>query len=172
MGKEKEQHVIADTKFSTILRNIALGVIVLLVFMSLPGLCRSHQGHHHHDDEPASFKWSRQANEDFDTDAVAPAPGVKCNHGHDHDHHDHHGHDHQHGHDHHHAHEHDAHAHYQHDHDHHGHSHDHVHDHDAHGHDHHHHEPRKAAEKPAQGNLLLSFVDGIVFACFDFRLFQ
>lgn len=157
MGEDKQQNGITDRKFSTLLRNIAIAVIVLLVFLSLPGFCRSHQGHGH-DEEPASFKWSREANQAFDSHAEVadpPRPGVKCNHGHDHHEHGHHDHDH-HGHQHHQephaAHDHSPHAHYQHDHDHHGHSHEHLHGHAAHGHEHH-HEARKTTGKPAPGNL-------------------
>lgn len=55
----------------TFLRNIALGLIVCIVFLTLPSLCgaHSHDGSDHHghshDDVPPSFKYSRQANEDI-----------------------------------------------------------------------------------------------------------
>lgn len=52
-------------------RTVAIGFIVLIVFLSLPNYCsgdcgHDHHGHHHHGHhhhEPASFKWSQQANE-------------------------------------------------------------------------------------------------------------
>lgn len=88
------------------LRNVALAAIVLLVFLQLPSLCtgcdghvhhhhhhhHDHDHHDHHDEMPASFKYSREANEQ-------PLPPVRRGHGHDDHHlgHDHHNeHDHQH----------------------------------------------------------------------------
>lgn len=53
-------------------RTVAIGIIVAIVFLSLPNYCsgdcgHDHHGHehdhHHHVNEPASFKWSQQANE-------------------------------------------------------------------------------------------------------------
>lgn len=51
-------------------RNIAIGIIVVIVFLSLPNYCSGDcghdhhgHGHDHHHHEPASFKWSQQANE-------------------------------------------------------------------------------------------------------------
>lgn len=75
-------------------RKLAIGAIIFIVLLSLPKYCSGDCGHshddphhhHHHVDEPASFKWSKQANE--------------AEHLHDHHHHDH---DHQ-GHEHHHHH--------------------------------------------------------------------
>ncbi|XP_063973723.1 protein catecholamines up [Diachasmimorpha longicaudata] len=56
----------------TIWIKLALAAIVLIIFLDLPVLCQS-QAHHHHDhdhhhhhDEPASFKYSKQANENFE----------------------------------------------------------------------------------------------------------
>ncbi|XP_015113770.1 protein catecholamines up [Diachasma alloeum] len=79
----------------TVWIKLALAAIVLIIFLDFPALCQS-QGHHHpddhhhdhdhHDDVPASFKYSRQANENFE--------GVKPPH--DHHHHDHHHQDHHH----------------------------------------------------------------------------
>ncbi|KAH8281411.1 hypothetical protein KR054_000331 [Drosophila jambulina] len=92
-------------------QKLALGIILGIVLLSLPSLCAG-QGN-------PSFKYSREANENFDPKKAPPVV------------HDHHDHDHDHDHDHHHHHGHD------HDHDH-GHHHDHDHDHD-HGHHHHHH---------------------------------
>lgn len=99
---------------------VAVGLIIFIVFMSLPGFC-SGQHHHHdhhdhdHDDhvhENPSFKYSKQANQMEE------------------EHHHHHGH----GHDHH-----------GHGHDHHGHGHEHRNldqGHKHHHHDHHHEEPK------------------------------
>jgi len=115
MGKLSSPNVVSDRKSTSLLIYIAFGVIAAIVFLSLPGFCSGHEGHHH-PDEPASFKWSREANEAFAADE-APAvdvakPAVKCNHGHEgghhhhhhhhdeHDEHDHHHHEHLHGHDH------------------------------------------------------------------------
>lgn len=84
-------------------RNAAILCIVVLSFFSLPTLCSSHShedhDHHHHEhDVNPSFKYSRQANEEF-------TPPVKKQH-HQHEHsHDHHGHDHGHHHHEHHHHE-------------------------------------------------------------------
>lgn len=46
-------------------RNVAIGIIVVIVFLSLPNYCSGdcEHDHHHHVNEPASFKWSQQANE-------------------------------------------------------------------------------------------------------------
>ncbi|XP_060645030.1 protein catecholamines up [Drosophila nasuta] len=100
-------------------QKVALGILLTAIVLSLPELCQS-QG-------KASFKYSREANENFDPKNAPPVE-------HDHHHHDH---DHvHHGHDHHH-----------HDHDHDHHEHDHHHENDHHGHDHHHehHEHAKPA---------------------------
>lgn len=43
----------------TVLKRICIGVIVVIIFLDLPLLCQSH-GHGH--DEPPSFKYSREAN--------------------------------------------------------------------------------------------------------------
>uniref|UniRef100_A0A1Q3F2B2 Putative zip zinc transporter n=1 Tax=Culex tarsalis TaxID=7177 RepID=A0A1Q3F2B2_CULTA len=94
---------------------IALGLFLVMLWMSLPTLAgghlhehdHNHHGHHHHHDENPSFKYSKQANEQYEDD-----------HHHDHHHHhhdespgfkysqqaneeaaqDHHAHDHQHHH--------------------------------------------------------------------------
>ncbi len=88
-----------DAKSKTFFRNLAIGIIVLLVFFTLPNLCGAHGNHDHHGhshDEPASFKYSKQANEEL----------LREEHDHHHDH-DHHGHVHSHGgHDHSHGHQH------------------------------------------------------------------
>ncbi|KAL5281624.1 SLC39A7 family protein [Megaselia abdita] len=85
-------------------RNCAILLIVVVSFLSLPSLCSSHSHdddhhHHHHDDNP-SFKYSRQANEEF-------KPPVKQqhhhHHGHSEDHHHHHGPEHLHKEQHHHS---------------------------------------------------------------------
>lgn len=116
MGKLSSQNDVSQRSSSSLLKYIAIGAIAAIVFLSLPGFCLGHDGHHHHD-EPASFKWSREANEGFAEEGepaveVAKPAGVKCNHGHEgghhhhhhhhdeHDEHDHHHHEHLSGHDH------------------------------------------------------------------------
>lgn len=42
-------------------RNVALGAIILIVFLSLPEFCTGHT--HMHSDENPAFKYTRQANE-------------------------------------------------------------------------------------------------------------
>lgn len=94
-------------------QKVALGILLVAILLSLPSFCQSQSN--------PSFKYSREANENFDAKNAPPV---------NHDHHDHHGHDH----------DHHGHDHHGHDHDHHGHDHDHhAHDHDHHGHDHDHH---------------------------------
>lgn len=56
-------------------KNIILGLICILIFLSLPAIC---QGHGHSHDENPSFKYSREANE-----------GHTHEHHHSHDHHHH-----------------------------------------------------------------------------------
>lgn len=73
-------------------RNVAIGVVLVMVFFSLPKLCVGHGAHdhdhdHHHHEEPASFKWSQAANERYQ------APD---HHGHAHAHADSHAHAHSH----------------------------------------------------------------------------
>ncbi|KAJ6648364.1 Protein catecholamines up [Pseudolycoriella hygida] len=125
MGDTRIPVNVKDVETKTFFRNLAIVIIVFVVFFTLPSLCGAHgsQHHGHSHDEPASFKYSRQANEE-----------------HHHSHHDHddHGHVHSHGHG-------------GHDHVHsHGHGgHDHVH---SHGHDHSHgshsSENKKSNEMP------------------------
>lgn len=86
-------------------RNCAIGLALFIVFMSLPSLCAGHghdhdHDHHHHHAEPASFKWSREANELYEEELH------HHDHGHDHVHHHEHDHIHSHEHVHEHAHEH------------------------------------------------------------------
>lgn len=100
------------------LQKIALGIILCGIMLSLPSLCLGHN------DNP-SFKYSREANENFD-----PKRQPKPVHDHD-DHHHHHPHEHDHHH-HPHPHKHDDHVH--------GHNHE-EHHHFAHTHD---HQQRKA----------------------------
>lgn len=77
-----------DAKRKTFFRNLAVVIIVFVVFFTLPSLCGAHEHDHDHDhhghshDQPASFKYSKQANEQLLRE----------------EHHDHHGHDHVHGH--------------------------------------------------------------------------
>lgn len=78
-------------------RYLAIGLIVLIVFLSLPNFCGAHS-----DDSP-SFKYSKQANEHFEDNLVHEAGhghahehGKGCGHGHAHEpHHDHHHHHHE-----------------------------------------------------------------------------
>lgn len=57
-------------------RKIAFGVLLCLIVFTLPSLCRSHKH------ENPSFKYSKEANENFQS--------VQHNHQHDHKHHHHH----------------------------------------------------------------------------------
>ncbi|KAH8351864.1 hypothetical protein KR084_000282 [Drosophila pseudotakahashii] len=119
MGKQ-----VADFQGSKLqfYQKLALAIILGAVLLSLPALCAG-QGN-------PSFKYSREANENFD-----PQSAPRAEHHHDHDH-GHHHHDHDHGH-HHHDHDHD---------------HDHVHDHDHdQGHHHHGHGESHTKSKPALG---------------------
>ncbi|XP_055858400.1 protein catecholamines up [Episyrphus balteatus] len=109
-------------------RNVAIAAMVLVVFLSLPAICKSHGSQ-----QPASFKYSREANENFDSSSAK-----QHIHEHGHHHHDHH-HDHDHD-------QHHDHHHHGHDHDHHHHEHDH--DHHAHVHAHHHQEATKKPQAP------------------------
>lgn len=82
-------------------KKLALIVILGGILLSLPSLCQSHGGH----DNP-SFKYSREANENFDPKKVPV---------HDHHHHGHHDHGHHHhGHHDHHDHGHHPHGHHDH----------------------------------------------------------
>lgn len=81
-------------------RYLAIGLIVLIVFLSLPNFC----GAHEHSDDSPSFKYSKQANEQFEENLVhhsdknshghAHEHGKDCGHGHVHGHHERH-HDHE-----------------------------------------------------------------------------
>lgn len=104
-----DQKTIKNVAMGRLLRNIALILIAVIVFSCFPNLVsgecshghdhdHDHHHHHHHHDhehvvEPASFKWSREANE------------VHSHHEHEHAHHEH-LHQHQHGHEHQHEHQH------------------------------------------------------------------
>lgn len=99
--------IVRQSNLGQCLCKIALGILLCGIMFSLPSLSFGHS------DNP-SFKYSREANENFNPKKV-PAPV--------HDHHDHH---------HHNDHHHDYHHHHDH---HHPHSHDHAHDHED---DHHH----------------------------------
>lgn len=92
---------------------IALGLFLVMLWMSLPTLAgghlhehdHDHDGHHHHDENP-SFKYSKQANEQYEDDHHHhhhdESPGFKYTQqaneeaAHHHAHHDHHDHDHHH----------------------------------------------------------------------------
>lgn len=91
MGDKQKIKNLSDHESNAFWRSIAIGAIILIVFLSLPHLCSAcdghdhhhhgHDHHHHHHEEPASFKWSKQANEAYED--------------HQHHHHHHHGeHDH------------------------------------------------------------------------------
>lgn len=88
-GKEKLKKV-SDHESNQFWRTIAIGAIVVIVFLSLPHLCSADCGHSHdhHHDEPASFKWTKQANEGYEDH----------HHHHEHSHGHGYGHDHGHGH--------------------------------------------------------------------------
>lgn len=107
IGKSKLRNV-SDHESNQFWRTIAIGAFVLIAFLSLPQLCSAdcghshghhhhdHDHHHHHHEEPASFKWTKQANEAYEDDSH-------------HHHHHHHGEEpHDHGH---HSHSHAAHSH-------------------------------------------------------------
>lgn len=99
---KKKVNNIGDYEKSDLLRNLAIGVAILIVFFSLPSFCTGdcghahdhmhaddphHVHHHHHDDlieEPASFKWSKAANEGLDS-----AEDHSASHEHGHHHHPH-----------------------------------------------------------------------------------
>lgn len=102
---------VSDHETNQMLRCVCIGIITLILFLSLPQMCSScnghgHHGHdhHHHDhddhhhNEPASFKWSRAANEQPDSHHHHVD-----DHNHHHGHHDHH--------DDHHHHQHEEHSH-------------------------------------------------------------
>lgn len=110
MGEKTKLKNVSDHETNQFWRMVAIGAIILILFLSLPPLCsadcgHSHDspdhhhhhhdhdhdhGHHHHHEEPASFKWSKQANEVYEEEEV------HSHHDHHHDHHDHHDHDHHH----------------------------------------------------------------------------
>ncbi|XP_053665193.1 protein catecholamines up [Anopheles marshallii] len=98
--------------------HIALGLFLVIMFLSFPTLCGAHGQHghdhdhlhehdHHHHESP-SFKYSQQANEIYEEEPVA-VPHHHHHHHHggdeDHDHHHHHHHDGGHHHHHHHHHQ-------------------------------------------------------------------
>lgn len=82
------QKPLKDVVSKRLLRNAAIALIVVIVFFCFPNLVTGdcghdhgdghHHHHHHHEhdhiEEPASFKWSRAANE-------------KVSHEHEHEHH-------------------------------------------------------------------------------------
>uniref|UniRef100_A0A182SNQ2 Zinc transporter n=1 Tax=Anopheles maculatus TaxID=74869 RepID=A0A182SNQ2_9DIPT len=94
--------------------HIALGLFLVIMFLSFPTLCGAHGQHahdhdhdlhehdHHHHHESPSFKYSKHANEVYEEEPVAvPHHHHHHHHGED-DHHDHHHHHHDGGHHHHH----------------------------------------------------------------------
>lgn len=94
VGNNKIKNV-SDHNSTQFWRSVAIGAIILIMFLSLPHLCaadcsHSHHPHdhdHHHHKEPASFKWSKEANDVHEDHQ---------HNNHDHQHH-HHGEDHLHG---------------------------------------------------------------------------
>lgn len=103
MTGQNKAKTVSDHESNQLLRSIAIGAIIFIVFLSLPKLCSADCGHshehhhhdhdhgHHHDDhdhghhhheEPASFKWSRQANEAYEDEH-----NHQGHHGHQHHHH-------------------------------------------------------------------------------------
>lgn len=94
---EKKSKNVFEYETNQLLRSIAIGLIVLVLFLSFPSYCTGEcsHGHHDHDDhhhqhpeEPASFKWSREANVDHEQVHSHQEPP----HSHD-DHHHHHKHE-------------------------------------------------------------------------------
>ncbi|KAG4073960.1 hypothetical protein HA402_014165 [Bradysia odoriphaga] len=97
MAGNKPPVNVNDSKRNTFFRNLAIVVIVFVVFFTLPSLCGAHGNHHGHShDEPASFKYSKQANEELIKDEHHHDHGHGHSHGHDGHSHD--SHDHSHGH--------------------------------------------------------------------------
>ncbi|XP_030376915.1 protein catecholamines up [Scaptodrosophila lebanonensis] len=79
-----------------LLQKLALGILLSAILLSLPAICRG---------QNPSFKYSREANENFDPKKAPPVKHDHHHHDHDHHEHDHHHHDHDHDdhdHDHHH----------------------------------------------------------------------
>lgn len=111
MGEKTKLKNVSDHETNQFWRMVAIGAIILIVFLSLPPLCSAHShdspdhhhhhdhdhdhdhGHHHHHEEPASFKWSKQANVVYEEEE-----GVHSHNDHHHDHHDHHHHHDEHAH--------------------------------------------------------------------------
>lgn len=100
MNEKTKLNKVSDHETNQFWRTIAIGAIVVIVFLSLPHLCSADCGHshdhhdhehHHHHQEPASFKWSKQANEAHEVNSHHHTEHL---HGHDHHSHDHNGHDH------------------------------------------------------------------------------
>lgn len=95
---------------------VALGLFLVMLWMSFPALAGGHlhdHEHHHHHDESPSFKYSKQANEHYEAEDHHhhhhhhdENPGFKysqqANEMHEEEVHSHHGHDHHHHHHHHH----------------------------------------------------------------------
>lgn len=94
--KQNPKSISNNQSIHLFLRNLAIGLTVLIVFLSLPNYCsgdcghanHDHEHHHHHVDEPASFKWSRQANEVHDAGDHHHHPDDSHHH-HEHKHHHH-----------------------------------------------------------------------------------
>lgn len=106
-------------------KNVAIGLLVFILFLTLPILCGGHQGHGH--GQKASFKYSKEANENFQNQDLHSHPDHDHDHHHEHDHH----HDNDHGH--------------------HNHEHDHVNC--DHHHEAHHSPPQTKQAVDPQGNL-------------------
>lgn len=94
MGDSNKLENVSDHESNQFLRLIAIVAVVLIIFLSLPPLVTGDCGHSHHShdhqhghdhdhhhEEPANFKWTKQANEAYE----------------DHHHHNHDEHGHSHG---------------------------------------------------------------------------
>lgn len=90
------QKPLKDVVISRLLRNISIALIVAIVFFCLPKAASADCGHdhghdhgngHHHEhiEEPASFKWSREANQEHSHDEHTHKHGQ--HHQHEHTHH-------------------------------------------------------------------------------------
>lgn len=89
--KEKDQKLVFHYKKNTFIRDLAVFFIIFIIFLTLPNFCESHNHHDHdHLDGHPSFKYSKEANENF-----------MKHKGQEQDQHDHHHHHHDHDHDHH-----------------------------------------------------------------------
>uniref|UniRef100_A0A336LNN1 CSON009521 protein n=1 Tax=Culicoides sonorensis TaxID=179676 RepID=A0A336LNN1_CULSO len=118
MSKNSRLKVPEQENGINVLKYLALILIIVIVFFSFPELCGAHGSHHHHHDEELdhhhhhdepnpAFKYSREANQAFESSHDHAHAHANHDHGHNHE-----GHDYGHNHDHHgHGHHHDHHTH-------------------------------------------------------------